>query len=48
MKAGAPAELQYSPPNFQTVAGVGSLAAHVLIGAPDEGDYLLGDSIVSQ
>ena len=33
---------------FTQLAGEGSSAAHVLEGAPDEGDYLLGDSIVSQ
>ena len=33
---------------FRQLAGVGNFAAHVLEGALDEGDYLLGDSIVSQ
>ena len=33
---------------FRQLAIVGNSAAHVLKGAPDEGDYLLGDSIVSQ
>ena len=32
---------------FRQLAGVGNPAAHVLIGALDEGDCLLGDSIVS-
>ena len=30
------------------LAGVGNSAAHVLKGTPDEGECLLGDSIVSQ
>ena len=33
---------------FRQLAGVGNSAAHVLKGTPDEGDYLLRDSIVSQ
>ena len=33
---------------FRQLTNVGSLAALVLKGAPDEGDYLLGDSKVSQ
>ena len=33
---------------FRQLAGVGKPAAHVLKSAPDEGDYLLGDSILSQ
>ena len=48
MKAGTPVGLQSSPQNFQTAARMGNFAAHVLEGAADEGDYLLGDSIVYQ
>ena len=36
------------PKTFRQLAGVGNSAAHVPKGAPDEGDYLLGDSTVSQ
>ena len=45
VKAGTPAGLKSSP---RQLAGVGNPAANVLVGAPDEGDYLLGDSIVPQ
>ena len=47
MKAGTPAKLSLHLEVFRHVAGMGS-PAHVLKGAPDEGNYLLGDSIVSQ
>ena len=33
---------------FRQLIGMGNSAVHVLKGAPDEGDYLLWDSIVSQ
>ena len=33
---------------FRQLAGMGNSTVHVLEGAPNEGDYLLGDSIVSQ
>ena len=48
MKAGIPAEVQSSPLNFRQLAGMGNPAAQVLIGAPDEGDCLLRDTVVSQ
>ena len=48
MKAGTPADSSLHLETFRQLASVGNFAARVLEGAPDEGDYLLGDSIVSQ
>ena len=48
VKAGTLPDSSLHLKTFRQLAGVGNSASHVLEGAPDEGDYLFGESIVSQ